>query len=196
MSTEAFASPPQPPPLPEGLPHPIDDGAADHLEGQPVPRLVLPSTSGEIDLGRLADRGLVLYVFPKIGSPNERDVEGWDQIPGARGCTQQSCAFRDLEREFDQLGYSVAGLSAQPTATHSEAAERLQLAFPLIADPDLKFGAALGLPTFEVAGMTLYKRITLIASQGRIVKRFYPVFPPDENAPEVLRWIRAHAGTS
>jgi peroxiredoxin len=186
--------PPTPPPLPEGLPVPVDDGAASHLPGRTIPRILVPTDGGEVDLAELAGGALVLYVFPKMGRPDEADPPGWDDVPGARGCTQQSCAFRDLHREFANLGYSVAGLSAQPPEEQQEASQRLHLAFPLLADPGRQLGHALGLPTFEFGGMSLYRRSTLVIQAGRIVKVFYPVFPPDGNAEEVLRWIRTNRG--
>lgn len=183
---------PKPRPLPADLPVPVDDGASAHLLGQAIPDLNLPSTEGRrVNLGELAGGALALYVFPKMGRPDEPDPAGWNETPGAYGCTQQSCAFRDRYREFSGLGYNVAGLSAQPAEEQQEASVRLHLAFPLLADPDRRVGQALNLPTFEITGMTLYKRLTLIARSGRIVKVFYPVFPPDENAEEVLRWIHA-----
>lgn len=183
---------PQPPRLPDGLPVPIDDGASVHLTGLQVPDVVLRSTSGaDVNLAALASAGLVLYVYPKIGRPGMADPPDWDQIPGARGCTQQSCAFRDLHAQFVDLGYAVAGLSAQPTEEQREAVQRLHLNFPLLADPTHRLGTALRLPSFRAGGVTLYKRLTLVVGGGRIVKVFYPVFPPDENAEDVLRWIRS-----
>lgn len=187
------AAPPQPPPLPAGLPVPVDDGGAEHLPGRSIPELSLWSTEGpEVSLADLAAGALVLYVFPKIGRPGVADPPGWDAIPGARGCTNESCAFRDRHGEFATLGYAVAGLSAQPGDELAEASQRLHLSFPLLADPDRRLAAALDLPTFDIAGMTLYKRLTLVARGRRIVKVFYPVFPPDENAHEVLAWIRSN----
>jgi peroxiredoxin len=186
-------SAPRPPPLPVNLPAPRDDGATAHLQGNVIPDLTLRSTESEdIELSELAAGALVLYVFPKMGRPDEPDPIGWNETPGARGCTQQSCAFRDRRERFARLGYSVAGLSAQSVDDQLEAARRLHLAFPLLADPDRRLGETLSLPTFEVAGMTLYKRLTLVARDKRIVKVFYPVFPPDENAEEVLTWIHSH----
>ena len=150
------------------------------------------STNGEeVDLAELAEGPLVVYVFPKMGSPDGADPPGWDQTPGARGCTQQSCAFRDRHQEFADLGYSVVGVSAQPTEQQVEAARRLHLQFPLLADPTARLGESLDLPTFEIGGMTLYKRLTMVVRAGRVVKAFYPVFPPDENADAVLAWIRS-----
>lgn len=156
--------------------------------------MLLRSTSGtDVSLAELAAARLVLYVYPKTGRPGAADPPGWDQIPGARGCTQQSCAFRDFHQEFIGLGYNVAGLSAQPTQEQQETVQRLRLPFPLLADPMRWLGRELRLPTFEAAGMTLYKRLTLIARARRIVKVLYPVFPPDENAEQALRWIRSEA---
>jgi peroxiredoxin len=185
-------SAPAPTPLPTGLPVPVDDGAAAHLTGAVIPSIRLESTDGgEVDIGELSAGRLVLYVFPKMGRPDQADPPGWDEIPGARGCTQESCAYRDLHQEFRDLGWSVAGLSAQSADDQKEASVRLHLPFPLFADPERQLGAALRLPTFEAAGMTLYKRLTLIARDRRIVKVFYPVFPPQDNATEVLEWIRS-----
>jgi peroxiredoxin len=190
-------SAPVPPPLPAGLPVPVDDGAAAHLEGSVIPSIRLESTDGgEVDIGELSAGRLVLYVFPKMGRPDQADPPGWDQIPGARGCTQESCGYRDLHQEFRNLGWSVAGLSAQSSDEQKEASVRLHLSFPLLADPDRRLGEALRLPTFEAAGITLYKRLTLVAREGRIVKVFYPVFPPQNNAGEVLAWIRSNDAES
>lgn len=183
-------TPPAPPPLPTSLPAPEDDGRAAHLLGRALPDLTLASTAGgAVDLARLARERLVLYVHPKMGRPDEADPDGWDEIPGARGCTQQSCSFRDHSDRFRELGYELAGLSAQPSEEQQEAARRLHLSFPLLADPTREVGAAVGLPTFEVEGRTYYKRLTLIARRARIVKVFYPVFPPQKNPEEVLIWI-------
>jgi peroxiredoxin len=180
---------PKPQPLPRDLPVPIDDGRAAHLRGLHVPDLVFPSPEvGPIDL-RAISRALVLYVFPKIGAPDVPDPDGWDDVPGARGCTQQSCAFRDNKGRFAKLGYAVAGLSAQPIEEQQEAATRLHLPFPLLADPERDLARALDLPTWQIAGMNLYKRLTLVIENGVIVKVFYPVFPPDENADELLGWL-------
>lgn len=185
----------QPPPLPDGLPVPINDGAAGHLLHRSMPDLALPSTDGgDLNLAELAADQVVLYVFPKMGRPDEADPPGWDAIPGARGCTQQSCAFRDLHDQFRDLGYTVVGVSAQLGSDQQEAAQRLHLSFPLLADPTRRLGKALDLPVHRIAGATYYRRMTLVARAGRIVKLFYPVFPPDENATQVLAWIRSEAG--
>ncbi len=179
--------------LPPGLPAPEDDGAADHLEGLEIPvGLSLPSTlGGEVDLEEAASGRLVAYVYPRTGTPGEALPAGWDDIPGARGCTPQSCAYRDALDEFDNLGASVIGISAQSPSEQAGFAQREHIPFPLLADPRLELCAALRLPTFEVEGMTLYKRLTLVAEAGRIVKAIYPVFPPDRDASEALAYIRS-----
>jgi peroxiredoxin len=175
--------------LPPDLPVPEDDGAADHLTGSALPSLPLPSTHGELDLAELAQDVLVLYVYPRTGRPGLEPPREWDETPGARGCTPQSCGYRDHGAELRRLGARVVGLSAQPLGDQREAAERLGLPHPVVADPELTLADALGLPTFEFDGRRLYKRLALVAEAGRIVKVFYPVFPPDENAAEVLAWL-------
>jgi peroxiredoxin len=170
--------------LPPNLPVPEDDGAADHLVGMEVPSLVLESSLGPVDVRSFE----VIYVYPRSGRPGVPLLPGWDETPGARGCTPQSCAFRDL---YPELGVPVAGLSAQTLADQLEFAERNRMPFPVVADPDRRLGAALSLPTFEIAGLTLYKRLTLVAEHGRIAKVFYPVFPPDANAAEVLAYLKS-----
>lgn len=178
--------------LPPGLPVPEDDGAARHLPGTELATIVLPSTAGELDLRAAAAGTLVLYVYPRTGRPGEPVPDGWDATPGARGCTPQSCAFRDHRAELSELGADVIGMSAQTLADHEEFAGREHIPYPLVSDPELRLAAALGLPTFEIAGMRLYRRITLVARAGRIVHAFYPVFPPDRNAADVVAWLRAN----
>jgi peroxiredoxin len=172
--------------LPPNLPVPQDDGAADHLVGLELPDLTLESSQGDVNV-RDFD---VVYVYPRAGRPGRDMLPGWDETPGARGCTPQSCAFRDL---YPELGVPVAGLSAQTLDDQEEFAARNRMPFPVIADPEMRLGAALRLPTFEIAGQTLYKRLTLVAQNARVVKVFYPVFPPDENAGRVLRWLRSRS---
>lgn len=185
---------PVPPPLPSGLPVPIDDGAADHLTGLLLPSIRFHATDGrDLDLLEFASRRLVVFVFPKMGRPDQADPPEWDDIPGARGCTQESCAYRDRYQDFSDLGYQVVGLSTQSVADQVEASTRLHLPYPLLSDLDRRLQTAIGLPTFYAAGLTLYKRLTFVAHERRIVKVFYPVFPPQQNAPDVLRWIRTHA---
>lgn len=175
--------------LPAGLPVPVDDGACDHLPGMQLPSVPLRSTAGTlVDLATLPGR-TVVYCYPRTGRPNEAPPAGWDEIPGARGCTPQSCAFRDHYQELQALGARVFGLSTQTTDYQREAVERLHLPFALLSDADLTFTRALRLPTFEVEGITLIKRLTLIISDGRIEQVFYPVFPPDRNAAEVIVWL-------
>jgi peroxiredoxin len=177
--------------LPADLPVPVDDGAADRLVGLAMPSLRLPSTlGGSVDLAESASERLVAYVYPRTGTPGEPLPEGWNDIPGARGCTPQSCAYRDAVAEFTQVGATLVGISAQDPAEQAEFAAREHIPFPLLTDPDLSLTTALGLPTFEVAGMTLFRRLTLVAEAGVIVKAFYPVFPPDRDAAEVLAWLR------
>ena len=175
--------------LPKGLPVPEDDGGADHLLGADVPALVLESSQGPVDLAELSAERSVLYVYPRAGRPDRPMVDGWNEIPGARGCTPQSCAFRDHAAELAAFGALVAGLSMQDLDDQREFAERNRMPFPVIADPALGLREALGLPTFEVEGVTLYKRLAWVAEPGRIVKVFYPVFPPDRNAQDVLDWL-------
>src|SRR3954453_12800136 len=169
--------------LPPDLPVPEDDGAADHLPGLEIPpALTLPSTrGGDIDLAAVASGSdvVVAYVSPRTGVPGEPSPAGWDDIPGARGCTPQSCAFRDRLAEFAAVGASVLGISAQSPAEQAEFAEREHIFFPLLADPGMRLADALRLPTFEVDGMTLYRRLTLVVRRGRIVAAFYPVLRPD-----------------
>jgi peroxiredoxin len=178
---------PPAPPLPEGLPVPLDDGAADHLVGMQIPEVTLASTKGP---WRIVDHPLlVLFVFPRIGRPDEPNPPGWDQIPGARGCTQQTCAYRDLYREFLALGYEIASVSAQPLQSLLEASDRLHVPYPMASDPERVLATELGLPTLDAAGETLYRRLSLVVQDRRIRKVFYPVFPPQDNAPTVLSWL-------
>jgi peroxiredoxin len=174
--------------LPAGLPAPVDDGAADHLTGAELPGLVLPSSLGAVNVRDFE----VLYVYPRTGRPGHPLLPGWDDIPGARGCTPQSCGFRDHNTELAELGARVAGVSAQSLEDQVEFAERNQMPFPVISDEWLDLARDPGLPTFEVEGLTLYKRLALIADHGKIVKVFYPVCPPDRNAQDVVDWLAAN----
>jgi peroxiredoxin len=178
--------------LPSDLPVPLDDGACDHLTGMALPSLPLPSTAGGlVDLSVLPGR-TVVYCYPRTGHPDVQVPAGWNAIPGARGCTPQSCAFRDHYGELQALHADVYGLSTQTTDYQREAVTRLHLPFALLSDAALAFAPALRLPTFDFDGMTLIKRLTLIVRDGQIEKVFYPVFPPDANAVEVVAWF-AHA---
>ena len=176
--------------LPTGLPVPTDDGAAVHLPGSEVPSVALPSTlGGELDLAEAAQERLVVYVYPRTGVPGQPLLDGWDDIPGARGCTPQSCAFRDTQADLAAHGASLIGISAQTPQEQAEFAEREHIPYPLLSDHGLALADAMGLPTFETSGLRLYKRLTFVAEEGRIVKVFYPVFPPDRNAGDVLAWL-------
>jgi peroxiredoxin len=176
--------------LPKDLPVPQDDGACAHLTGTRMPSVSLPATNGQhVDLSALPGRTIV-YCYPRTGRPDRDPPAGWDAIPGARGCTPQSCSFRDHHAELLALGAgAVYGLSTQDTAYQREAVERLHLPFELLSDEKLAFARALSLPTFEIEGMELIKRLTLIVHEGTIEHVFYPVFPPDANAPDVVHWL-------
>jgi len=180
--------------LPEGLPVPTDDGAAAHLAGMKLPPIALAATTGgTVDLSSQRGR-TVVFAYPRTGQPGKPlPTPDWDMIPGARGCTPHTCAFRDLYAEFEALRCAVYGLSTQDTAYQREMTERLHVPFPVLSDAGLELTRALRLPTFTVAGEVLLKRLAWVADDGRISKVFYPVFPPDQNADEVLKWIR---GTS
>lgn len=179
--------------LPKDLPRPVDDGAASHLHGMDFPGLALPATNGaNVDLATIPGR-LVIYIYPMTGRPGVPLPDGWDSIPGARGCTPQSCNYRDHYAELQSLNTSVFGLSTQVSDYQKEARDRLRLPFELLSDSGLRLQQMLGLPTFTVAGNELYKRLTLVVENGRIQKVFYPVFPPDRSADEVLAWIRFSA---
>ena len=177
--------------LPAGIPVPQDDGAARHLAGMMLPDLALPATRGGAVNPALLVGRTVLYVYPRTGVPGVDLPPGWDDIPGARGCTPQSCGFRDHFAELKALGVShVFGLSTQDTDYQREAAERLHLPFAILSDAKLDFARALSLPKFSVPGMTLLKRMALVIDDGAISKVFYPVFPPDKSAEEVVAWLR------
>jgi peroxiredoxin len=178
--------------LPADLPVPEDDGAADGLEGSELPNVALRSTSGDAVALREAAAGiLVLYVYPATGTPGVPMPEGWDDIPGARGCTPQNCAFRDHSTELAELGARVHGLSAQPLREQRDFAERESMPFQLLNDSELLLARELDLPTFEVESRgRLYKRLTFVAKRGRIETVFYPVFPPGADAGQVIAWLR------
>ncbi len=177
--------------LPKDLPVPQDDGACDHLTGMLLPSIALRTTGGRaIDLSKL-EGTTVVYIYPRTGRPDQELPTGWNAMPGARGCTPQSCAFRDHYQELKDLGVTgLFGLSTQDTAYQQEAVERLHLPFEILSDEKLQLARELRLPTFEVDGMKLIKRITLVARDGKIVKVFYPVFPSDRNAGDVIAWLR------
>jgi peroxiredoxin len=191
--------------LPADLPVPADDGAAAHLPAAAMPAIALPSTGGEpvrVDTVPAGFTRLIIYAYPMTGRPGVPVPDGWDEIPGARGCTPESCGFRDHAAELAALGAAVAGLSTQSTAYQQEAATRLRLPFPLLSDVDLELTRALRLPTFGIdlpqayeggGPRTLLRRLTLVVRDGLIEKVFYPVFPPDRHAGEVLAWAGEHS---
>jgi peroxiredoxin len=180
-------------PLPTDLPRPVDDGAARHLLGMRIPEVSLPATNGElVDLSKLTAPRTMLYFYPMTGVPGKPLPEGWDAIPGARGCTPQACAFRDHAQELAGLEAEVFGCSTQTTEYQKEAANRLGLPFAILSDAEYKLCDALRLPTFELNGVRLLKRLTLIIRDAKIEHVFYPVFPSDQNAAEVVRWLRNH----
>ena len=176
--------------LPADLPEPIDDGACDHLPGMPVPAMALAATDGtQVDLSALAGR-TVVYAYPRTGRPGEPSlVDDWGLIPGARGCTPETCGFRDHHAELAAAGARVFGLSTQESDYQREVAERLGLPFAILSDSRLELTSRLDLPTFAAAGQTLHKRHTLVVKDGAIEHVFYPVFPPNRHASEVLAWL-------
>ena len=177
--------------LPEDLPVPVDDGAARHLTGSALPDVTLAATDGsQVNLARLSGR-TVVYIYPRTGRPGQALPTGWNAIPGARGCTPQSCSFRDHFDELKSLGVrQVFGLSTQDSDYQREVVERLHLPFAILSDAGFALQRALRLPTFEVDGMVLLKRMALVIDDGKISKAFYPVFPPDRSAAEVVAWLR------
>ena len=179
--------------LPPDLPRPTDDGACDHLPGLAVPHVALRSTAGrDVDLAALSGT-TVVYFYPMTGTPGTPLPDGWDAIPGARGCTPQACSFRDHAAELAAAGATVFGVSFQTPAEQAEAAGRLHLPFELLSDRELTLATALRLPTFDVAACTMIRRLTLIVENGVIAKVFYPVFPPDRNVIDVIEWLSDRA---
>ena len=178
--------------LPPDLPIPIDDGATNHLIGMTLPNISLKSTRGDsISVGNFKGK-LVIYCYPMTGQPNVPLPEGWDQIPGARGCTPQSCSFRDHYQDIQALGAEVIGLSVQTTDYQKEMADRLHLPFPVVSDSNHEFSKAMNMPTFVAAGMTLLKRVTLIAEDGMIKAVHYPIFPSDSDPAWVIDYLKRH----
>lgn len=181
--------------LPANLPVPLDDGACDHLPGMKVPGFTLRSTKGRmVNLAGIASERVIVYAYPRTGRPDKDVPSGWNDIPGARGCTPQSCSMRDHYKEVKALGAEVFGLSTQTTEYQKEMVERLHLPFEVLSDADLKFTRALSLPTFTFENMTLMKRLTLVLKDGRIEKVFYPVFPPDQHGQQMVAWLKRKHG--
>jgi len=180
--------------LPADLPVPVDDGAAAHLPGRQLPPIALPSTAGHrVQLNALGPGWTVLYCYPRTGRPEQPAPPQWDAIPGARGCTPQACSYRDHYAELREMGGRVFGISTQTTEYQQELVHRLQLPFEVLSDAEYRLTEAMALPTFEVDGVRLLKRLTLLVRGNRIEGCFYPVFPPDADALQVLTWLREHA---
>jgi peroxiredoxin len=179
--------------LPANLPRPKDDGGARHLTGMALPDLELPSTSNRrVNLSKVSAPRIVIYAYPMTGRPDRQLPQGWDDIPGARGCTPETCGFRDHHKDLAKLHAEVFGVSTQDTAYQQEMVKRLEVPFEVLSDEQMAFARALKLPSFTVDGMTLLKRLTIVARSGRIEHVFYPVFPPDKHAEEVMAWLKRH----
>jgi peroxiredoxin len=177
--------------LPANLPRPKDDGRARHLKGRAIPDIALPSTANrQVNLSKITAPRTVVYCYPMTGQPGKPLPQGWDDIPGARGCTPETCGFRDHHKDLAKLQAEVFGVSTQDTPYQQEMVHRLEVPFEVLSDAKLAFTRALDLPTFTVEGMTLLKRLTLIVKNGRIEHVFYPVFPPDKHAEEVIAWLK------
>jgi peroxiredoxin len=180
--------------IPSDLPVPVDDGASKHLPGMQVPAITLVSTANRrVNMAEQARERTVIYCYPRTGKPGQEIPKGWDEIPGARGCTPESCGFRDHYKQLRELKTQVFGLSTQTTEYQQEVVTRLHLPFEILSDAEFAFTKALRLPTFDFEGVTLLKRLTLIFSNGKIEKVFYPVFPPDKHAEEVIAWLKRAA---
>ncbi|MBL1320850.1 MAG: peroxiredoxin [Methylophaga sp.] len=175
--------------LPDNLPVPADDGACDHLEGMSLPsQLLQTSSNSSLDLS--AEKGIVvIFFYPMIGRPDSPPMVGWNEIPGARGCTPQTCSFRDSYNQLTELGAKVFGASSQALEEQNEAVARLKLPFELLNDSTFKLTESLNLPTFEYQGVKRIKRLTLVMVNGVIRKVFYPVFPSDQNVNHVISWL-------
>jgi peroxiredoxin len=179
--------------LPPNLPRPKDDGGARHLQGMALPDLELPSTANRrVNLAKISAPRVVSYAYPMTGRPDRQLPQGWDDIPGARGCTPETCGFRDHHKDLAKLQTEVFGVSTQDTPYQQEMVKRLEVPFEVLSDEHMELTRALKLPTFTVEGMTLLKRLTLVARNGRIEHVFYPVFPPDKHADEVIAWLKQH----
>ena len=179
--------------LPANLPRPKDDGGARHLKGMALPDLELPSTANRrVNLSKIAAPRVVIYAYPMTGRLDRQLPQGWDDIPGARGCTPETCGFRDHHKDLAKLRTEVFGVSTQDTSYQQEMVTRLEVPFEVLSDEHLELARALKLPTFTVEGMTLLKRLTLVARNGRVEHVFYPVFPPDKHAAEVIAWLKTH----
>lgn len=180
-------------PLPENLPLPVDDGACSHLPNKEIPSIKLRSIKNRwVDLRQQSQTPTVIFFYPRTGEPGKPIPQDWDIIPGARGCTPQSCGFRDIHQQFLEKGFAVFGISSQDTAYQQEFAERMHLPFEILSDEQFMLTNALSLPTFFYYGEKLIKRFAIIVDKGKIIRVFYPVFPPNENAGNVLKWIQSN----
>lgn len=182
--------------LPASLPVPENDGGCSHLLDRVLPRVVLPSTAGR--MVNLAELNVpsVLFFYPRNAQPHESIPEEWNMVPGARGCTPHSCGFRDLHQEFKLLGFQVFGVSTQDTDYQKELVNRVHLPFEILSDAKFELARALQLPTFEFRGLRLLKRMAWVVEGCKITRVFYPVFPPDKNADEVLAWLKVRRETT
>lgn len=188
---------PEPPPLPPDLPEPHDDGATEHLPGSKVPPITLPATTGDVVALATSPTSAVVFCYPRMGHPGDPPVVAhWDRIPGARGCTPEACGFRDIHAEFTAAGFEVYGVSTQEPAAQREAADRLALPFPLLSDAELELTRAWRLPVFELAGNVFLKRLTMLLQDGAVRRVWYPVFPPDRHAVEVLDTLKGESRPS
>src|SRR3954469_8412473 len=179
--------------LPPNLPRPTDDGGARHLKGMALPDLALRSTANrQVNLSKVASTRVVIYAYPMTGRPDRQLPQGWDDIPGARGCTPETCGFRDHHKDLAKLHAEVFGISTQSTEYQQEMVKRLEVPFEVLSDEHFAFIKALRLPTFTADGLSLNKRLTIIARNGKIEHVFYPVFPPDMHADEVIDWLKRH----
>jgi peroxiredoxin len=185
---------PQPDALPPNLPDPVDDGAARHLPGKSLPPLTFSATDGSrVQLDRVATGRWILFVYPSTGKPGEPIPAGWNEIPGARGCSQEACSFRDNLAALSSRGVEkVLALSSDPTAEQQALVVRFHIPYPLLSDPELSLAAALDLPTFSARSRRFYRRLTMIIRGARIEQVFYPIFPPDTHVDEILGWLAAH----
>jgi peroxiredoxin len=183
--------------VPAWVPVPVDDGAARHLVGRSLPSVILPATAGPpVRLDALGSGWTVLYCYPRTGRPESDPPPGWDEIPGARGCTPQACSYRDHYAELRGRNVQVYGVSTQTTEYQQEMAARLHLPYPVLSDAEFRLTDALALPTFDIHGMRLMRRLTLLVQANRIEHCFYPIFPPDADADRVIQWLRARAPNS
>ncbi|VAW52529.1 Alkyl hydroperoxide reductase subunit C-like protein [hydrothermal vent metagenome] len=176
--------------LPEGLPVPVDDGACNHLEGAPFPSMLITVTPhATYDFSK--EKGInIIFFYPMIGHPDSLPMTGWNEIPGARGCTPQALSYKNYFRQITKLGVRLFGASSQALKEQNDAIDRLKLPFELINDSSFLLSNALKLPTFQFNEIKMIKRLTLVVVDGVIKKVFYPVFPPNKNVDDVIVWLK------